>query len=477
MLNEIREHSGETPYNVCTKDTWRQLCISCLVLFHFVFSIGLFAVAWMFFSYGKEVNGLCWGWRDSIFLLIYSLVLHLINQTYSAHLLGYNHPTRLVLVEFLAQMITILVIYVASTVLFWKIKTPIPYIILLIVQLCFDFCWAYEATKLYIVLYPLRRGVLVYRNEIDKQRLKKLWDVPIGKLFEVDHEIRYDGGGFSSIRNQLHGFDAVFVAGVDHECENSLIKYCKEEGTIGFLLPHIGNIILRSATHVPSFPLPVLYMGKDTMHPFYRFAKRMFDFVFALIGILCLWPLILIVAAVIHLYDGGPAFYRQTRLTRGGRKFKIWKFRSMRTDAEKDGLVRLSTGENDSRITPIGRIVRKCRLDEIPQLFNILIGDMSFVGPRPERPEIAEQYYDSLPEFRLRLQVKAGLTGYAQVYGKYNTDPYEKLEFDLMYINNMSFLTDLKLILATLPILFISESTEGVDVNNITAFIANNSSR
>ena len=143
--------------------------------------------------------------------------------------------------------------------------------------------------------------------------------------------------------------------------------------------------------------------------------------------------------------------------------FKIIKFRSMRVDAEKDGVARLSTGDKDDRITPVGRIVRKCRLDELPQLINILKGEMSFVGPRPERPEIAKQYYEKMPDFALRLQVKAGLTGYAQVYGKYNTDPYEKLEFDLLYINNMGILTDLELLFATAGILFVGESTKGVE--------------
>ena len=177
----------------------------------------------------------------------------------------------------------------------------------------------------------------------------------------------------------------------------------------------------------------------------------------------------LITALTIRLYDGGPALYKQVRLTKNGKTFKIWKFRSMRVDAEKDGIARLSTGDNDDRITPIGKIVRKCRLDELPQLFNILFGQMSIVGPRPERPEIAKQYYEHIPDFKLRLQVKAGLTGYAQVYGKYNIDPYEKLEFDLLYINNMNVLTDLRLIFATIGILFLPESTEGVDPGQVTA--------
>ena len=141
----------------------------------------------------------------------------------------------------------------------------------------------------------------------------------------------------------------------------------------------------------------------------------------------------------------------------------------MRVDAEKDGVARLSTGENDSRITPVGKIIRACRVDELPQLFNILKGDLSIVGPRPERPEIASQYCEEMPEFALRLQAKAGLTGYAQVYGKYNTTPYDKLTMDLMYIAHPSIVEDLKIMLATVKILFLPESTEGIAEGQTTA--------
>ena len=161
--------------------------------------------------------------------------------------------------------------------------------------------------------------------------------------------------------------------------------------------------------------------------------------------------------------------YSQVRLTKDAKEFRIYKFRSMRTDAEKDGVARLSTGDNDDRITPVGRIIRKLRLDELPQLFNILKGDLSVCGPRPERPEIAAQYEQEMPEFALRLQAKAGLTGYAQVYGKYNTTPYDKLQMDLMYIAHPSIVEDAKIMLATVKILFMPESTEGVEEGQITA--------
>lgn len=147
----------------------------------------------------------------------------------------------------------------------------------------------------------------------------------------------------------------------------------------------------------------------------------------------------------------------------------VHKFRSMKVDAEKDGVARLSTGNKDDRVTPVGRFIRKVRIDELPQLLDILRGDMSIVGPRPERPEIAAQYEKELPEFALRLQAKAGLTGYAQVYGKYNTTPYDKLQMDLMYIAHPSIVEDLRIIFATIKILFIPESTDGVEEGKTTA--------
>lgn len=145
----------------------------------------------------------------------------------------------------------------------------------------------------------------------------------------------------------------------------------------------------------------------------------------------------------------------------------------MCVDAEKDGVARLSTGDKDDRITPVGRIIRACRIDELPQLINILKGDLSIVGPRPERPEIAAQYCEEMPEFNLRLQAKAGLTGYAQVYGKYNTTPYDKLVMDLMYIAHPSIIVDFKIMFATVKILFLPESTEGVAEGQTTTMAEN----
>ena len=179
-------------------------------------------------------------------------------------------------------------------------------------------------------------------------------------------------------------------------------------------------------------------------------------------------PVMLFTAAAIKLYDKGPVFYKQIRCTKYEREFEIYKFRSMIVNAEGDGVAKLAK-ENDERITPVGKFIRATRVDELPQLFNIIKGDMSFVGPRPERPEIMKQYCEEMPEFPFRTRVKAGLTGYAQVYGKYDTTPYDKLKLDLFYIENYSLWTDIKLILMTVKTVLKKEATEGVADNQTTA--------
>lgn len=261
----------------------------------------------------------------------------------------------------------------------------------------------------------------------------------------------------------------MFTSGLDAELQGSVSVYCIGKRIPCFVLPRVGNLLFQGARHVHTLSSPVLMISGKEPSIEYLFVKRAFDIIMSLLGILVFSPLFLLCAAAIFLTDRGPVIYRQKRLTKGGKVFTICKFRSMRVDAEKDGVARLSSGESDERITPVGRILRACRLDELPQLFNILKGDMTIVGPRPERPEIAEQYEKIYPEFSLRTQVKAGLTGYAQVYGKYNTEPLEKLEFDIMYINHMSIITDLQLMFATVGILFNPDSTEGILTDTETA--------
>lgn len=182
----------------------------------------------------------------------------------------------------------------------------------------------------------------------------------------------------------------------------------------------------------------------------YLFIKWWMDVVLSILFLAAASPVFLLAAAAILIEDGRPVFYGQMRLTKNGKMFRMWKLRSMRMDAEQDGVARMAV-ENDERITKVGRFLRRYHLDELPQLLNILAGDMALVGPRPERPELAAAYEKTLPAFRQRLQVKAGLTGYAQIYGEYDTPPEEKLEMDLKYMAERSLCLDWKLLLYTIP--------------------------
>ena len=195
--------------------------------------------------------------------------------------------------------------------------------------------------------------------------------------------------------------------------------------------------------------------------------KRLLGFLLALCGLLVLWPVFLIIAIAIKIDDPGPVFFSQKRVGLHKQYFQLYKFRSMKVSTPDVPTHLLEHPEQ--YISRVGGFLRKTSLDELPQLLNILKGDLSLVGPRPERPEIAAQYCEEMPEFALRLQAKAGLTGYAQVYGKYNTTPYDKLQMDLMYIAHPSIVEDLKIMLATIKILFMPESTEGVAEGQTTA--------
>jgi lipopolysaccharide/colanic/teichoic acid biosynthesis glycosyltransferase len=193
-----------------------------------------------------------------------------------------------------------------------------------------------------------------------------------------------------------------------------------------------------------------------------RVFKRIFDLVFALLFLGILLPFYLIIGLAVALEDGFPVFYRPQRGGYRGKPFRIFKFRSMVKNADKIGGG--TTALNDPRITKVGNVIRAIRVDELPQILNILKGDMSIVGPRPERVENVQEYMEQFPEFAFRLKVKGGLTGYAQIYGKYNTSAYDKLRLDLMYIENYSILLDIKLILLTLRIILKKESTEGFEM-------------
>jgi len=226
------------------------------------------------------------------------------------------------------------------------------------------------------------------------------------------------------------------------------------------MLPTLAEIVVNGAQKTHPVDTVLLNSTDHGLTIDQRAVKRIFDIVVALVAILIASPIMVVTAIAVKAYDGGPIFFRQERLTRDGVPFRVWKFRSMIVDAEKQG--QKWAEENDSRITPVGRIIRKFRIDEFPQFFNVLSGEMSVVGPRPEVPTLADEFAKTTPEFSYRLKVKAGITGYAQVYGSYATDPVDKLRLDILYIENYSVLMDLNLLIMTARTLVMTEKTKGL---------------
>lgn len=329
--------------------------------------------------------------------------------------------------------------------------------------------WSAAAHRWYYAVFPPQPTAVIYDTRHGMEKL----------IREYDLNLKYDVRMTLSVQECLRDLrllddmKTVFLSGIHSHDRNIILKYCVANGIDVFVIPRIGDVIMSGARPMHMFHLPMLRVGRYMASPEYLFVKRALDIVLSLAALVVTSPIFLVTALAIKR-DGGPVFYRQVRLTKDGRAFEIMKFRSMRVDAEKDGVARLSTGDKDDRITPVGHVIRKFRIDELPQLINILKGDLSICGPRPERPEIAAQYCEDIPEFALRLQAKAGLTGYAQVYGKYNTTPYDKLQMDLMYIAHPSIIEDIKIMLATVKILFMPESTEGVSEGQTTAMSGEN---
>ena len=268
------------------------------------------------------------------------------------------------------------------------------------------------------------------------------------------------------IVRKIDRYDAVLLNDIPSSDRNLIIKYCYDTSKRLYFTPKIPDIIIRGAEVIKYFDSPI-YMARNTGFSLdERFIKRLVDILFSSVALIVTSPVLLITAIAIKLDDHGPVIYTQERCTVGGRVFKIHKFRSMIVDAEKDGHA-VPAAADDARVTNVGRVIRRLRIDELPQFWDILRGEMSIVGPRPERLEHYNKYSETIPEFSFRLKIKGGLTGYSQVYGKYNTTPLDKLKMDLMYIVDFSLLLDLQIILETVKIIFKKESTEGFSPDQI----------
>lgn len=421
---------------------------------------GLFAVCWIKY-YGQEVFYL----KGHFLIICFYLVLYyFFAKLYDGFDYKYSKVSELVYSQTLGFLISDAILYIVICLLSRKIVSVVPGIGCVLCQFIVTVFWSWSTNKCFFSTYAPKKSVVISKSDVNFQRI--IDENGLNNKFKVYSTYKV----VECLDNLelLKEYESVFLYDVCSHERNIIMKYCVSNAISVYILPRVGDMILSGAKSMHMFRLPILRVRKYNPPLEYVFFKRLFDIIVSVIGLIILSPIIAVTAIAIKANDNGPVFYKQRRYTKDSKEFYILKFRSMRVDAEKDG-AQLSSGENDDRITPVGRIIRKLRIDELPQLWNVLVGDMSIVGPRPERPEISEVYEQDLPEFNLRLQTKAGLTGYAQVYGKYNTAPYDKLLMDLMYIANPSVIEDLKIIFATIKILFLPESTEGVAEGQKTA--------
>ena len=426
----------------------------------------IFTAIWfMFYRYNLEA-GFLYKKGTAVLIFIYSVEFFLFASLYGGHNIEYYRTSEIIYSQCLSMVFVNIITWLVTCLIDRRIVAFLPIVILSVADAIFILWWSVWSIRRFRKRHVPRPMTVLYRGKNPPYELEEKLSHYKYK-FEVKNHIN-TAYGYNYVVDKLDANSGVIMGEIEPDLKNEIIKYCFENKMPVCVIPNASEIILRSAYVISLLDRPMLICRKGELSLFDEFVKRCFDIVTACIGIVVASPVMLAVALMIKLYDRGPVIYKQTRLTINGKEFKLYKFRSMVVDAEKDGIARLAK-ENDDRITPVGKIIRRYRLDELPQLFNIVKGDMSVVGPRAERPEIACQYEKDIPEFKYRLKVKAGLTGYAQVLGRYNTSPYDKLMWDMMYIEGYSFFMDLKIIMMTIKILFMPESTSGVGEKDITA--------
>ncbi|MDO4284105.1 MAG: exopolysaccharide biosynthesis polyprenyl glycosylphosphotransferase [Eubacteriales bacterium] len=403
----------------------------------------------------------------ALILLIYFFLLLFFSNTYGGTKIGYLKPLDVILSQaFSLLAVNVISYFQISLMRNWLVEIG-PMVWTMALQVLLSILWVNLSDAIYKKVFPPRQMLLVHGERPIEDILNKFASRP--DKYRIADCVNI-AEGEEKVREQIDSgrFGAVVLWDIPTPQRNHLMKYCFGISMRTYVMPKIPDVLTKGSSQLHLFDTP-LYLTREYALTFeQRFWKRAIDIVCALLLLILSSPITIVTAIAIKAYDGGPVFYKQIRCTLGQKEFGIIKFRSMKVDAEKDGVARLAA-KNDSRITPIGRFIRAVRIDELPQLINILKGEMSFIGPRPERPQIIAQYMEEMPEFGYRTKVKAGLAGYAQVYGKYNTTPYDKLKLDLTYIQNYSVWLDLKLMLLTLKILIQPESTEGVEQNQVTA--------
>ena len=439
--------------------------------FNILLVTGAFWLCWSYF-YASQITHPFYYVGNLIMVFLFGLFYYFTSHLYNGYSLPISRIYELVYSQALAALISDGILYLITILINRHYISFFPFVPTFLLQFFLITLWTVAAHQWYFRVFPPRKTVVILGQGQNVDKLVKQYGMDVH--FDVQSVVPVEEC-LKDIPGTIGQAEVVFCCGLRSHNRNLVTKYCVAHKIGTYVIPRIGDVIMDSAKKVHLFHLPMMAVQRYNPSPEFLFFKRLYDIVLSLVALVLFAPIMAAVAVAIKMTDGGDIFYRQARLTKDGKVFQVLKFRSMRMDAEKDGVARLSTGENDPRVTKVGRFIRAVRFDELPQLLNILKGDMAIVGPRPERPEISAQYAKAMPEWNLRLQAKCGLTGYAQVYGQYNTTPYDKLLLDLMYIAKPSLFEDFKIIFATVKILFMKDSTEGVAEGQVTAETSSNS--
>ena len=418
----------------------------------------LYAVVWSGYYNATILQAPFYRRGNWVMVLIYGILLTFFMNTYGGFKIGYLKNGNLIYSQIISVLFTNVVTYLQVAVIDRRFVNPVYLLPVTVVEILFIVLWTQLFQIIYRNLFPPRRLLFIEGDRKDYHLMDKM--NARDDKYQICEVISYKSE-MDDIKKKIDGYDAVVLGDMPSHERNLLLKYCYVSEIRSYSVPKISDVLLRSSDELNIFDTPLMLSRNMGLSIEQQWMKRGEDLVISLMMLVLFSPVFLITAIGIKCTDQGPVFYKQERLTKNGKKFMIYKFRTMVVDAEKTSGPVLAA-DKDPRILPIGRILRATRLDELPQIVNILKGEMSVVGPRPERPDLAAEIERDVPEFSYRLKVKAGLTGYAQVYGKYNTTFYDKLKLDLMYIRKYSLLLDLKLILMTPKIMFLKESTEGV---------------
>ena len=401
-----------------------------------------------------------WGRGNLLFFVVYFAILVLFMTIYGSFSIRKYRTRELVFAFGLSCFFTDVITYFIMCMIAQTILSPKFVILTLLAQCLIETGLFIFARIMADRLEPAAPALLIVPEKDAEEGVRDKFDRRRTRYY-IDRVVSADTP-WDELCAIMHSYGTVVLLPMEKELRRRIMDDCFWHGVEILLKPDMQDIMVNCADTVIMSDVPLYAVHTGNHDRGYLTAKRGLDIVASVCGLLICSPIFLAAAVAIKIQDGGPVFYRQKRLTLGGKPFYLTKFRSMVVNAESATGAVLA-GKSDSRITKVGAFLRATRIDELPQLLNILNGDMTLVGPRPERPEFYEKYCAEYPEFAYRLRAKAGLTGYAQLYGKYNTTFADKALLDMYYIQKASFLWDLQLIFYTLKIIFVKESTEGVE--------------